>query len=93
MVAEESLAILLQACYTYYYLSKKLKFKIRNPIVLFNLILQNKDKITDIKEFKNPDELCRKILESSGRIEVSTYEERLMLTSNAINLVEWVLHL
>ena len=87
---ETPTVLLLQACYAYY-LSKNIKFKIRNPVILFNLILQGRDKISDLRDLKDPKELCEKLY--YGRYEgvkIMSNEERTILTLNAINLVEWV---
>ena len=90
MEAETPSVLLLQACYTYY-LSKNVKFKIRNPVILFNLILQGRDKISDLRDLKDPKELCEKLFYSMyDGVKIKSNEERAILTFNAINLVEWV---
>ena len=90
MEAETPSVVLLQACYAYY-LSKNIKFKIRNPVILFNLILQGRDKISDLRDLKDPRELCEKLYYSSYEgVKIKSNEERAILSLNAINLVEWV---
>ena len=89
MEAETPGVLLLQACYAYY-LSKKIKFKIKNPVILFNLILQGKDKISDLRDLKDPEVVCEKIRFGNEGVKIISNRERSTLTFNAINLAEWV---
>jgi len=81
-------AVALQACYVYNFLSKKYKFKIRKDIVLFNLILNSETKISNVKSFLEPKDICCNL-----KVErITDNEERIALTANAIALMEWLLY-